>query len=198
MNLSTKDIFGLLSILVLVPQYWIYLTATWRGEIRPHIFSFTIWMLGSGIIAVSQYYEKGGPGAWGSAGSTVLCLFTMLLTYRLGTKYITRSDWVAFTGALAAIPLWIVTKDPFWSVVLITVIEVIAYFPTFRKAWMEGREELPAFWICAVLQYTFIFLALETYNWTTILNPGFNAIACGGVVLILLVRCLKQVKEPLP
>lgn len=195
MSLSAKEIFGLLSVLVLIPQYWLYLTAVWRGKIVPHIFSFGIWMLGSAIICAAQYVEKGGPGAWGSGGSALLCLVTMILSYRLGTKYITRSDWLALTGALLAIPLWVVTKDPFGSVVLITLIEFFAYAPTLRKGWVAAHEEMPIFWMLCVVQYVFIFLALETYNWTTLLNPGFNGIACATVVFILFLRRSKLTEE---
>jgi len=45
------------------------------------------------------------------------------------------ADWYFFLAALAAIPLWLLTRTPLYSVVVVTVIDALAYVPTFRKSW---------------------------------------------------------------
>ena len=50
-------------------------------------------------------------------------------------------DWYFFLAALAAIPLWLVTRAPVYSVLLITLIDAAAYVPTFRKSRFHPEQE---------------------------------------------------------
>ena len=72
-----------------------------------------------------------------------------------GEKHVTRGDWIAFLITFFAIPLWVVTSDPLWSVLLVTVIGAVAYYPTFRKSFAKPGEELAFKSVLTVIRYLF-------------------------------------------
>ena len=93
------------------------------------------------------------------------------MAYFRGEKNITTSDWVSFIGALAAIPLWYVTKEPLWSVILVVVIDAVGFYPTFRKSYFKPHEELAFMYGLDIGKFVLSILAMETYSATAVLYP---------------------------
>src|SRR5688572_2828651 len=134
-------IWGSVSVFFSLVSGIIYLAAVLYGPIRPHIFTWVIWTLLTAITFVIQYLEGAGAGSWATGVTCVLCIVTTVSCYWKGEKNITRFDWIVFGLGLATIPLWIVTKNPTLSIILVTLIDVAAYLPTIRKAWWKPYEE---------------------------------------------------------
>ena len=80
-------------------------------------------------------------------------------------------DWISLIGAILALILWRITRDPTLAVVLITTADAIAYFPTFRKTFWKPFEEHLTFYALGALTYGLALLALETYSLATWLFP---------------------------
>ena len=53
---------------------------------------------------------------------------------------VARVDWYFFIAALVSIPLWLITNTPHYSVLLVTLIDVLAFVPTFRKSWRRPNK----------------------------------------------------------
>lgn len=111
----SKEILGFMAIAIGLIGNIPYIIGIYKGEVRPHLFSWIIWTLVCGIGAAIQINEGGGAGAWYMVYNTILNLGITIASCYRGTKDIRRSDWVAFMIALSAIPLWAVTQQPLWS-----------------------------------------------------------------------------------
>jgi len=74
----------------------------------------------------AQLSDKAGAGSWATGLSAAFCLDIGILALFRGEKHITRGDWIAFLTTFLAIPLWVVTSDLLWSVLLVTGIDAIA------------------------------------------------------------------------
>lgn len=136
-----KTILGAAAILMTIIAHIPYLRATLNGSNKPHIFSWIIWTVLTFIIFVIQLIGGAGPAAWVTFMTGVMSLIITLAAFRIGDKDITTTDWVMFFAGVAAIPLWIITDSPFWSMLLVTGIDCLAFGPTFRKAWRKPFEE---------------------------------------------------------
>ncbi len=65
----------------------------------------------------------------------------ILAALKVGERQITRSDWFSLILGFMAIVLWVFTQSALWSMVLVTVIDVLGFFPTFRKSWKKPQQE---------------------------------------------------------
>lgn len=107
----------------------------------------------------------------------------------MGTKDIRRVDWLVLFTALLSIPLWVVTKNPLLSVILVVSIDAMGYIPTIRKSWRRPYEEAVLMWAMSIVVFTLSFFALETYTLTTYLYPvTFATINIFFVAYLLLRR----------
>ena len=173
MNLiiGRPEIFAALGVAVALLRYGTYIHSIFRGCTRPHIFSWLNWSLMVGIGTAAQYRLGAGPSTIVLACVSVFCFFIAIIAFFRGEKNITRSDWIAFIGALLAIPVWEATRNPLGALLLLMAIDVFCYYPTLRKSrldpWSEGVGSL--FW--SGLRYFFAMLAAGDLRWSEMVYP---------------------------
>jgi len=97
-------------------------------------------------------------------------------------------DWVFFLAALASIPIWFVTSDPLWAVVVLTLVDLLGFGPTIRKAYSSPHQENLPFFLLFLIRNLLVILALESYSVTTVLFPASVALACLALVLMVSYR----------
>lgn len=165
-----------------------YVASIMRGKTRPHAFSWFIWGLISSIGFAAQVAEGAGPGSWARGFGSATCFIFAGLSLFKGERSIKRSDWVALAIALSAIPLWVLTKTPFWSVILVCTIDTIGYFPTIRKSWIKPHEETARSYLFSCLGAFFSILAIEHFTPSTWLYPAVLTISNGSMAVFLLLR----------
>ena len=146
-----------------------YFIGIYRKTIKPHVFSWFIWTLIIGIDWAAQYSKEAGPGAWCTGFSALVAFLVTIFSLKYGEKNITRSDWISFFAALTSILLWLLTKDPLWSVIIVSIINALAFYPTFRKSWHKPYEEGALLFILDGLSFGLSIFALENLNPTTYL-----------------------------
>ena len=183
-----NDIIGIITILCLICSYAPYLKSIFQNETKPHLFSWIIWSLLMGIGFAIQVHELAGPGAWVTGCACLVCAFIAILSVYKGEKTIAKSDWFSFVGALSALPLWYVTKDPFWSVILITFIDGVGFFPTIRKSYHKPFEENPLLYSFGSLGAFLSLFAMTSFNFNTVFCPATMAIMQAGFVVFLMMR----------
>jgi hypothetical protein len=171
-----------LTFVIFIP----YIRSIRAGRTKPHMFSWIIWGLGTFVVFLAQLAGGGGIGAWpiGVSGLITLYVAWLAWTHR-GDTTITRSDQWFFAAALAAIPLWIITSNPLWAVVILTAIDLAGFGPTFRSAWAHPHSERMNFYGLAAVRNLLVILALEHYSTTTVLFPaavGVGALALVGMI----------------
>jgi hypothetical protein len=164
-------IFGIIGTLVSLTCFIPYGYSIWKGITKPHLFSWVIWSLVTGIAGFGQYAAGAGPSAWCTLAIAVTCTITAVISLFQGTKNITKFDWVCFITALAAIPPWLATKDPTISVCIVTGIELAGFVPTFRKVWHQPYSEDLTYFLLCVLKYGLAIAALDKWSLAAAIYP---------------------------
>jgi hypothetical protein len=186
--MALKDVFGLLSVVLSVVSYVPYARSIFVANTKPHAFTWLVWGAVMAIAFVAQLYDKAGAGSWATGLSAAFCLGIGVVAVFRGEKHITIGDWIALLVTLIAIPLWVVTSDPLWSVLLVTGIDAVAYYPTFRKSYAKPDEELASKYILTVIRYLFSLLALERFTIVTSVYQLVSIVMESAVVIMLLWR----------
>lgn len=184
----SKDVWGYLSLAVSVAGYIPYFGAILNGRCKPHLFSWIIWAWSASFLFVAQCYRGAGPGAWVTGMTALACMAIAALALKYGEKHITHSDEITFGLALAAMPLWVVTERPLWSVILLIGICATGFIPTFRKSFNQPNEELALFYVSCVLKFFFGLLAMENYMTATVLYPIYGMVTNAAFVGLLVWR----------
>jgi hypothetical protein len=177
------------SALAIVITFWAmlpYIRAIRRNAIRPHVFSWIIWGLSTFVVFLAQLAGGAGIGAWPVGLSGLISLYIALLAYtRRGDSLITPTDWLFLVTALSALPLWLVTAEPLWAVVILTTMDLLGFGPTLRRAYFYPWSESNLFFTLVALRNLLVVLALEKFSLTTVLFPAVVGTACVVVVLLL-------------
>ena len=188
MDLSDLDkpLLSALATLLTMLAYLPYIRSIYSGHTRPHVFTWVIWSLATGIAFVAVLQAGGGAGAWPIGFSCGVSLFVACRAWaNRGDNSITSFDWILFVAALAAIPLWLGANDPLWAVVVITIIELLGFGPTMRKTWLQPFSESMSFLVLMVMRNAFVIAALERYTTATLLFPVAMAGACLALSAIM-------------
>jgi hypothetical protein len=187
--MTIKELIALTVIAIVCVNSYVYVRAILRKEIRAHIFTWIIWFLTQMIGASAQLAKGGGAGTWPMFFGGIVCLVIAGLSlFYHGERNITRSDWIAFLGTLAAIPLWLATDNPLWASLLVTLIDAAGIYPTFRKSWINPYEENLFLFATATLNFALVVCALENYSLTTVLYPASMIFTHGALTAMLVWR----------
>ncbi len=185
----SKELLSAAAIALTFGIFFPYIRSIHRGKTKPHVFSWVVWGLGTFIVFLAQLAGHGGLGAWPIGVSGVITSYIALLAYRKrADTIITKTDWVFFFAALSALPFWFLTSDPLWAVVTLTVVDVIGFGPTVRRAYRHPHEESVRFFALGAVRNLLVIFALEYYSLTTVLFPAAVGLACLLLVFMLAYR----------
>lgn len=186
-----KTTFGYVSIALTFLSGAPYIISILRGHTKPHLFTYVLWTIMMAIAAAGQVAAHAGAGAWASIVGAIFCLLILLLSFKHGEKSITRSDWVSLLVGLMAIPLWYITADPLPAVLLVTLIDVAAYIPTFRKSYLKPHEEMVFSHVASNVKHVFSILAMQEMSLTTLVYPSVLFLMNSALIGMLLWRRMK-------
>ncbi|MFZ2620602.1 MAG: hypothetical protein WAX89_07000 [Alphaproteobacteria bacterium] len=179
---------GLLASVLALVCYVPYYIGIFAGRVKPHLYTYVVWTLVSTIAVAGGVASGGGPGMWSLILSTLLCAGVIVLCPRYGTKDITATD-KAFGGlAIVSVIPWLLTKDPTFSVVLATLIEILGAIPTYRKTWHAPDTESLSSWSINVVKHVLTIPAMATLSVATIFYPIAMVAMNLTLVLIILYR----------
>lgn len=169
---TEKILFGGISAIVTVVGFIPYVYSVFRKKTKPHFFTWLVWGMLTGIIFAIQLSQDAGPGAWGIGVTAATCIVIMVLSFFWGEKTGTLFDWLALGVSMAAIPLWLATSDPTFSAVLVTFIDVAAFYPTVSKTYKNPwGEHLFYYWIW-LIKYPTSILGLNVINVANAVYPA--------------------------
>lgn len=183
-----SEALGWLSLVIGIIGYIPYFWTIFTGKTKPHTFTWFIWGLITAIAYFAQQIGGAGPGAWSTVLNAITAFLISFFALFKGEKQITRSDWFTFIAALLIIPVWYLTQNPLWAVILVVIIDLFGFYPTFRKSWYKPYEELAFCYTCGTFQFLIAMLALENFNWITALYPATIAITDAIFVAMILWR----------
>ncbi len=187
-----KAILGTIAILIALAAYVPYFRDIFRRKTKPHAFSWLVWASLTGIAFFGQLSDKGGAGAWVTGVSALVSFVIFFLALQKGEKNITTSDKWSLGGAGIALVLWYITSSPLLSVILITLIDALGFYPTFRKSYHKPHEETALTFFLSGLKFVIAIIALQNYSVVTYLYPASLVLMNFIFVGMLMVRRKKQ------
>lgn len=193
--MDEKAIFGTIAIVIAFFSYLPYFNDIFTGKTKPHAFSWLVWSLISAIIYFSQISSGGGAGAWVNAFTAIICFIIFIFGLVKGRSNIIFIDWLCLLGSGIAIMLWIITKGPLLSVILVTIIDAFGFFPTFRKSFVHPHQETVITFFLSGIKYVFAIFALQSFSLVTALFPIYLVVANWLFVGMVLVRKKKLRKQ---
>ena len=187
--MSCKELLSAVAIALTIAAFYPYIRAIIQGAIRPHVFSWVIWGATTFVVFLAQLEAEGGAGAWPIGVSGCITLLIALLAYwKRADITITGTDWLFFVLAMSSLPFWYFTSNPLWAVVILTIVDVLGFGPTVRKAYALPHSESLPFFSLVTLRNLIVIMALENYSVTTVLFPAVIAVACLALIAMLVYR----------
>jgi len=183
-----KIVLGVVATILGFVGYIPYFRDIFRRKTRPHVFSWFVWGLLTGIAFFAQIAKGGGAGAWVTGFSAIICSFIAVLALFYGEKQITKSDWFSFGGALLGLLFWQLTNDPLLAIIFVTITDALAFAPTFRKAYYKPDEKTASTFILSSIKFIIALAAFESFNLTTALYPISLVVMNGSFAAMLLIR----------
>lgn len=118
----------------------------------------------------------------------------MVWAFKLGNVTITRNDWISLWTSLAIIPIWLITENAVWAVILISLIDFIGFIPTIRKSWHEPESESLTAWSINSLKLGLSLLAMNNFMFVTVFYPAsFIVLNVGFIIMCILRRSKKLI-----
>lgn len=184
-----NEIFSAVAIALTLVAFYPYLRGIIQGTTKPHVFSWAIWGSTTFVVFLAQLQAGGGVGAWSIGVSGAITALIAVLAYVKRTDVgITCTDWLFFTAAMSSLPLWYITSDPTWAVVVLTAVDLLGFGPTVRKSYVAPDTESLAFFGLFAARNSIVVVALESYSVATVLFPAAIAAACVLLMLLIVYR----------
>lgn len=183
-----KEWVGFIAGGIAVCAMLFYANGMARGRVRPHPLSWLLWAVVAGVACAAQAAEAAGAAMLTTGFTASACFIIAGLAFGRATEPLTRGDWALLLCALLAIPLWLASENPLLSVMLVTTIDLVAFWPTLRKTWVRPHEESLETYTLLGVTFGLSLLALDNSNLTTMLYPAFLFTANLSFVAMALYR----------
>ncbi len=171
-TMDLKVVLGLVAAVLAAASAYTYIRDIFRGNTKPHIYTWLIWTTVTIIGFLGQWYSGGGPGAWATGVTAIYTIVVLLLAFKYGTTDITWFDKICLALALISILPWLLVKSLLWSVILATFTDIVGFLPTIRKTWHAPKSESLGSMFYDAAKHGLSIVSLQTYSLTTWLYPA--------------------------
>lgn len=183
-----KIVFSILAIVLSIFAFLPYLRDIFKNKTKPHLYSWLVWSIiqSVGVLAM----VKGGAefGSLGLAIGSLFCILIFFLSFKYGTKNITKLDTILLVAALITIVIWLGEEDPLWSVILITIIDLLGFIPTYRKTYLAPHTETLDIYVLDVFSYGAAIVAIANYSLATTLYVSSLVLTNAVMAAIIILR----------
>ena len=187
-NLDIKLSFAIAATFITVVAYIPYFRDIFLRRTKPHLYTWLIWAITQGTAAAALLYGGGNFGAISLIIGVIIVIAIFLLSFKYGTKNITRSDTFVLILALLAIVIWWQLNNPLLAVLMVSAIDGLGYIPTFRKSFEEPWSETLTFWALMAPAMIFTLMSNAEYNLLTVTYLATLSVANTSLTVLLIVR----------
>lgn len=166
--MDIKTILAVVATLIMTLCVVPYIRDIFRGETKPHSYTWLIWALLQGIAAIDMWSGGAGFAVASSSVGALLNVFIFILSLRYGTKNITNFDTACLIGALAALGAYFYFHNAALSIAIAVLVDFLAFLPTERKTWQEPGTETASTHFLSGTANVLTLAALSTYNFVTV------------------------------
>ena len=170
--IDVKNLFGAAALIFAFGCYVPYYVGIFRKKIKPHPYTYLVWVITITITSVSSWKHGGGASSWNLLATTILVTGVFLLSFKYGTGDVTRFDFACLILSMLAVILWVCTDTVTLAVVFATVVETISFLPTIRKTWWAPNTKSALSWFINTLKHALSVAAVSQFSVTTVLYPA--------------------------
>lgn len=147
-----------------------YLIDVLQGKTKPHPYTWFIWSIVSAVVFLGQLIKGAGIGAIPTFVAEIFTIIIFFFSLRFGFKNFPKRDHYFLFFALIGLIPWALTKDPTISVVIVVLIDVIAFVPALRKTYQHPSTETSLLYGMNVLRHAITLYLVESHNVATMLH----------------------------
>jgi hypothetical protein len=185
-----KEILGFITVALALVGFFPYFRDILKGKTKPHLFTYLIWTVVTFLAFFGQVAAGAGPGAWTTGTMALLTVGVLALSFKYGTEDIKKVDAIFLAVALLAIVPWWLTHNPTLSVVIATIVDVCAFFPTIRKTFNDPSSETLISYVLNLFRHSLALFALSTFALATYIYPA--ALLFMNVIMVFVIVTEKR------
>lgn len=182
------QIIARVSIVVTIVANALYIRGIIQWRNKPHAFSRLIRWIITGTAFFAQRTQTDSLATRVLWLSAIICLVVAAFARYKHKSVIAKIDRLYFTLSILALLLRYITKTPVWSVILIVLIDLLAFLPTFRKTRYDPKAEGILVYALSAFKFVLVLRSLDVITITTALYPIYLVLANGTFAIFALVR----------
>lgn len=187
---NTKLIVAIVASVLAIIGNISYLRDTLNNTIKPHPYTWFVWSIVSMTTFFGGLAKGAGIGALPTGiaeGFTIIIfIFSLVSFFKNPSGRIRRIDHYFLAISLIGLIPWAVTKDPTISVIVVVLVDIIAFIPTIRKTWVSPRTERPLLYEMNVSRHVLTLFSLQAYNIATVFHSV--AMICTNIIMTVLIK----------
>lgn len=183
-----KDALGAFAVVLIFVGYFPYIRDIYLWKTKPHMYTWFIWALLTGIIFLFQYSNGGGFWSFITLGAALICFYIFALSLKYWTRDVTISDKIFLYISLFIGIVWFFTSNSLITVILLCCADLFGFVPTIRKSWRDPYWETLSSYNINMIRFVFAIYALNEYNLITLSYPVSWMLANGLFAVFLIWR----------
>lgn len=165
-----EELLVTIAVLLAVAGNLPYLFKILKKEIQPHPYTWLVWSVVSMITLFGGWAKGGGIGVIPILASEIFTVIIFLFSIRYGFKEIKKRDTYFLVVALLGLIPWFITSDPTISIIVVVLIDLVAFLPTIIKTWEDPKSETWILFASNVARHILILFTIESFNIATSLH----------------------------
>jgi len=189
LELTFKSAMGVLSVVIMLIAYAIYIWQSTRAEgVSPHPFSWFLWGFVTGVVYLVQIAQGAGAGSWVVGFTSVVCLLIGAISFFRNRWRFSLFDWLSLGTGIVVFAYYLLSKNATQSAILATATDVIGYGSTIKKGWAEPHKDSVTSFALNSAKFVPSLFALGSYSLATWLYPATLVLMNGAVATMLILR----------
>lgn len=169
-----KEIFAIIAAILAFIGNISYLKDVLNDRVQPHPYTWFIWT----IVSMTTFFGGLAKGAGIGALPTGVAEGFTIIIFFFSLKHIFKGRWrrirtidhyFLVIALLGLIP-WAFTNDPTISVIIVVLVDIVAFIPTLRKTWDNPKTEQPLLYEMNIARHVLTLFSLGAYNIATMFH----------------------------
>ena len=81
--MEIKIILGSIAVFLALGSSYLYIKDIFRGNTKPHIYTWLIWSIVTVLAFLGQWFSGGGPGSWTTGVTAVITIGIFFLSLNI-------------------------------------------------------------------------------------------------------------------
>ncbi len=183
-----KEIFVIVASALAIYGNYGYLKDVINHKVKPHPYTWFIWGIVSMVVFFGQLQKGAGIGVIPTFFAEIFIILIFFFSLKNGFKNIKKTDHYFLLLAIFGLVPWYLTGDPTLSVVIVVIIDVIAFMPTVIKTWEKPKSERAFFYELNIVRHILSLCSLQSYNIATTFHSIVMIFANASIPLTIYLK----------